>query len=70
MTTTQLNTVQWLVAARRFKAAQALERARQVVRENLRYGYPVTKQHGDAIHAAELAYDQATKLAGWVVITR
>lgn len=46
----------------RLDAALRLERARQIARENTRYGYPVTQQHVDAIHAAEHDYDQATAL--------
>lgn len=47
-------------APNRVAAAQRLERARQVVRENTRYGLPVTKPHLDAIQKAERDYDQAT----------
>lgn len=56
--------------ARRLDAAENLERARQVIRENNRYGYPVTVAHREALHAADLAYDRETRLAGWPVIQR
>jgi hypothetical protein len=53
---------------RRQAAAEALERARQIVRENARYGVPVTNQHYDAVRAAERDYDQASN--NWPVIQR
>jgi hypothetical protein len=65
VSTLQLNTVQWLVAARRYRAAEGLERARQVIRENVRYGFPVTQPQTDAVRFAEHEYDQATKQADW-----
>ena len=67
MTAIQLTPGQQAIADR-FHAAEKLERARQVVRENQRYGFPVTKQHADAIRAADFAYDLATR--GWAVIER
>jgi hypothetical protein len=55
--------IQRAAAMRRFLAAEDLERARQVIRENQRYGYPISKPHGDAVHQAEQAYDEATRAA-------
>lgn len=52
--------LRFITPADRFAAARALERARQVVRETTRYGFPVTRQHFDAVRAAESWYDQTT----------
>jgi hypothetical protein len=46
--------------ARRYSAAQDLERARQICRENSRYGY-ATWRDRDNVHDADVAYDQATE---------
>jgi hypothetical protein len=50
-------------APSRIEAALRLEIARQVIRESIRYGFPVTVQHMHAVHAAEADYDLATSLA-------
>lgn len=50
---------------RRYQAAQAYERARQICRENSRYGL-ATWTDRDNVHAAEVAYDQATQRVGAV----
>lgn len=47
-------------APSRLVAAVRLEHARQIVREHIRYGFPVTQQHVQAVHNAEHAYDLAT----------
>ena len=44
----------------RYAAAVRLERARQIVRECLRYGFPVTATDVAEVNAAEIAYDKAT----------
>jgi hypothetical protein len=49
--------------ARRQRAAKRLEVARQVIRENHRYGYPVTQQHYEAVRAADIAYNRSTAYA-------
>lgn len=48
----------------RYEAAIRLERARKIVRENHRYGFPVTPTHLAEVHAAELEYAAATAAAG------
>ena len=50
----------FVAAIDRFAAAVALERARQVIREHTRYGFPVTRQHLAAVQAAESWYDRTT----------
>jgi hypothetical protein len=49
-----------LFAPSRFEAACRMERARQIVRECKRYGYPVTPTDIHAVHDAERDYDLAT----------
>jgi hypothetical protein len=56
-------------AQRRYEAATDLERQRQIARENSRYGR-ATHKDMQAVHDAEVAYDEATELAGWAVINR
>lgn len=67
MTTDQITPAQQ-AAIDRFRAAENLERARQIYRENDRYGIPLTTRDMQAVQAAELAYDRAT--LGWAVIGR
>ena len=47
----------------RYEAAVWLERARQIVRECQRYGYPVTLTDVNEVHDAEKAYNAATAAA-------
>lgn len=49
-------------ALNRYDAAIRLERARQIIRENCRYRFPVTAQHLDAVQVAEREYNVATAL--------
>jgi hypothetical protein len=65
----QLSPAQREALQRRYDAAQNLERAGQIAREAVRYGKP-SKQHADALNAAEVAYKRETILAGWVVVSR
>lgn len=46
----------------RVKTALRLEIARQIVRESVRYGFPVTIQQVLAVRNAERDYDLATAL--------
>lgn len=50
---------------RRYRAAQQYEQARQIARENGRYGL-ATGTDRDTVHQAEVAYDQATAHIGVV----
>ena len=50
----------YLLEVDRYEAAIRLERARQIVRENIRYGYPVTQLHTVEVHDAEHDYVRAT----------
>lgn len=52
--------------SRRYRAAEALERARQIAREAGRYGL-ATKQHSDAIAQAEQDYQLETEMTAWAV---
>lgn len=45
----------------RYLAAIRLERARQIVRELIRYGYPVTVEQVREVRDAERAYLAATR---------
>jgi len=48
----------------RYEAAIRLERARQLMREAVRYGFTVTEPMAAEIRNAEAEYDQATQLCG------
>jgi hypothetical protein len=48
----------------RYEAAIRLERARQRIRENTRYGFPVTLAHRTEVKDAEREYAAATTAAG------
>lgn len=55
----------------RYEAAIRLERIRQQIRENARYGFPITNTHRIEVQEAEAEYDLATNvLEGWVTPVR
>ena len=47
----------------RYEAAIRLERVRQQIRENLRYGFPTTNTHMIEMQAADREYVAATDAA-------
>lgn len=55
--------------SRRYQAAEALERARQIAREASRYGL-ATKRHSDAVAQAEQDYQLETEMTAWAVGSR
>jgi hypothetical protein len=53
-------TIRALRVEDRYEAAIRLEKARQLIRESGRYGFPITRAMNDSLHDAEAAYGRAT----------